>query len=116
MTAPSRPDRLLVLAPTRRAASETFIRANLEGLPFATTAFFGDERPLRSPWRLVYGSAILLSKLLTEIALGDRFVDRRLSLFPSLNRKSISNVALNGLLFTTRRNQSYFVKLCRKCG
>ena len=67
MTAPSRPDRLLVLAPTRRAASETFIRANLEGLPFATTAFFGDERPLRSPWRLVYGSAILLSKLLTRL-------------------------------------------------
>lgn len=67
MTAPSRPDRLLVLAPTRRAASETFIRANLEGLPFATTAFFGDERPLRSPWRLVYGTAILLSKLLTRL-------------------------------------------------
>lgn len=67
MTATSRPDRLLVLAPTRRAASETFIRANLEGLPFAITAFFGDERPLRSPWRLVYGTAILLSKVLTRL-------------------------------------------------
>ena len=26
--------RLLVFAPTRRAVSETFVRANLEGLPF----------------------------------------------------------------------------------
>lgn len=67
MTAPSRPDRLLVLAPTRRAASETFIRANLEGLPFSISAFFGDERPLRSPWRLVYGIAILFSKVLTRL-------------------------------------------------
>jgi len=59
--------RLLVFAPTARAASETFIRANLEGLPFAVSAYFGDERPLRDPWRLAYGSAILLSKLLTRL-------------------------------------------------
>lgn len=59
--------RLLVLAPTRRAASETFIRANLEGLPFAVIAYFGDEHPLARPWRCAYGLAILLSKVLTRI-------------------------------------------------
>ena len=59
--------RVLVLAPTRRAASETFVRANLAGLPFATTAYFGDERPLGQPWRLVYGVAVLISKVLTRL-------------------------------------------------
>jgi glycosyltransferase involved in cell wall biosynthesis len=59
--------RVLVLAPTRRAASETFVRANLAGLPFATTAYFGDERPLGQPWRLVYGVAVLMSKVLTRL-------------------------------------------------
>ncbi|GIS13426.1 MAG: hypothetical protein CM15mP116_00090 [Synechococcus sp.] len=32
-------------APTRRAASETFVRANLAGLPFEVQAYFGDEYP-----------------------------------------------------------------------
>lgn len=59
----------MVLAPSRRAASETFVRANLEGLPFAVTAFFGDEFPLNEPWRLAYGLAILLSKVLTRLRL-----------------------------------------------
>ena len=36
-------ERVLVLAPTARAASETFIRANLNGLSLALTAYFGDE-------------------------------------------------------------------------
>ena len=60
-------ERVLVLAPTARAASETFVRANLQGLPFAVTAYFGDERPLNAPWRLAYGMAILLSKLFTRL-------------------------------------------------
>lgn len=60
-------ERLLVLAPTARAASETFVRANLRGLPFSVIAYFGDERPLQAPWRLAYGSAILLSKLFTRL-------------------------------------------------
>ena len=60
-------ERVLVLAPTARAASETFVRANLRGLPFAVIAYFGDERPLQAPWRLAYGSAILLSKLFTRL-------------------------------------------------
>ena len=60
--------RLLVLAPTQRAASETFVRANLAGLPFATTAYFGDEMPFHNPWRLAYGVA-LLSALLTRLGL-----------------------------------------------
>ena len=62
----SRP-KVLLLAPTRRAASETFIRANLNRLPFTITAYFGDERPWQNPTRLVYGLTILLSKLLTRI-------------------------------------------------
>lgn len=61
--------RLLMLAPTRRAASETFIRANLEGLPFQVTAGFGDECPLGRPLALAYGLAIVLSKLLTRLHL-----------------------------------------------
>ena len=59
--------RLLVLAPTRRAVSETFVRANLQGLPFDVTAFFGDERPFNHPWRFAYGLAILLSKACTRL-------------------------------------------------
>ena len=61
------PSRLLVFAPTRRAATETFVRANLRGLPFAITAVFGDERPLRHPLRLAYGLAVLVSKALTRV-------------------------------------------------
>ncbi|MBL6798428.1 MAG: glycosyltransferase [Synechococcus sp. BS307-5m-G39] len=59
-------NRLLVFAPTRRAASETFVRANLEGLPCEVIAYFGDERPLMEPRRLAYGLAVLLSKVLTR--------------------------------------------------
>ena len=58
---------LLAFAPTRRAASETFIRANLGGLPFQTHAYFGDERSLSNPLRLLYGISILVSKGLTRI-------------------------------------------------
>ena len=60
---------LLVFAPSRRAVSETFVRANLAGLPFRIRAWFGDERPLDQPLRWLYGSAILLSKLLTRLRL-----------------------------------------------
>ena len=41
--------RLLVLAPSRRATSETFIRANLAGLPFRCRVYVGDEWPLNQP-------------------------------------------------------------------
>ena len=60
-------ERVLVLAPTARAASETFIRANLNGLSLDLTAYFGDDFPLHAPWRLAYGSAIVLSKLFTRL-------------------------------------------------
>ncbi len=63
----SSPARLLVFAPTRRAATETFVSANLRGLPFAITAVFGDEHPLWEPLRLAYGLAVLLSKALTRV-------------------------------------------------
>jgi colanic acid/amylovoran biosynthesis glycosyltransferase len=61
------PPTLLVFAPTRRAASETFIRANLRGLPFRVHAYFGDERPPRQPLRCLYGVAVLISKVLTQL-------------------------------------------------
>lgn len=61
--------RLMVFAPTRRAASETFIRANLDGLPFRTEAYFGDERPVDQPLRWLYGHGIVLSKLFTRLRL-----------------------------------------------
>ena len=61
--------RLLVFAPTRRAASETFVRANLVGLPFEVQAYFGDERPWNQPARLAYGLAVLLSKACTRLGL-----------------------------------------------
>ena len=60
-------ERVLVLAPTAHAASETFIRANLNGLSLDLTAYFGDDFPLHAPWRLAYSSAILLSKLFTRL-------------------------------------------------
>ena len=60
---------VLVLAPTRRAASETFIRANISGLPFRKTAAFGDERPLHRPLAFLHGWAVLLSKALTRLGL-----------------------------------------------
>lgn len=59
--------RLLVFAPTRRAASETFVRANLAGLPFEVNAYFGDECPWRQPLRCVYGLAVWMSKVLTRL-------------------------------------------------
>ncbi|ABM79294.1 glycosyltransferase [Prochlorococcus marinus] len=61
--------RLLVFAPTRRAPTETFVRANLQGLPFEIIAYFGDEQPLSDPGRLAYGLAILVSKALTRLGL-----------------------------------------------
>ena len=59
--------RVLVFAPTRRAASETFVRANLEGLPFRMDAYFGDEVPLGEFWRCAYGVAVFLSKVLSRL-------------------------------------------------
>ena len=59
--------RMLVFAPTRRAASETFVRANLAGLPFAVSAYFGDEFPLNQPDRLAYGLSVLVSKACTRL-------------------------------------------------
>ena len=59
--------RLLVFAPTRRASSETFVRANLAGLPFAVSAYFGDEYPLHRPARLTYGLSVLVSKACTRL-------------------------------------------------
>ena len=58
--------RVLVLAPTRRARTETFVRANLARLPFAVEACFGDEIPWREPLKALYGLAVLTSKVCTR--------------------------------------------------
>ena len=60
---------VLVMAPTRRAASETFIRANLNGFPFRKIAIFGDEYISDNPLLMAHSYAILLSKLLTRFGL-----------------------------------------------
>ena len=59
--------RVLVLAPTRRARTETFVRANLARLPFVVEACFGDEIPWREPLKALYGLAVLTSKVCTRL-------------------------------------------------
>ena len=59
--------RVLVLAPTRRARTETFVRANLARLPFAVEACFGDEIPWHEPLKAMYGLAVLISKVCTRL-------------------------------------------------
>ena len=61
------PPRVLVLAPTRRARTETFVRANLARLPFAVEACFGDEVPWREPLKALYGLAVFTSKVCTRL-------------------------------------------------
>lgn len=64
----SSPPRLLLFAPSRRRASETFIRANLRGLGAQAVVVCGDERPWRGDrLRLLYGLAILLSKACSRL-------------------------------------------------
>ena len=59
--------RLLVLAPSRRAYSETFVRNNIRKLPFHTHAYFGDEYFSTSPLACAYGLSVFLSKILTRL-------------------------------------------------
>lgn len=62
--------RLLVFAPSRRRASETFIRANLQGLPCQLVVFCGDEWPPGLPsLRHAYAIAIFISKILFRLRL-----------------------------------------------
>jgi glycosyltransferase involved in cell wall biosynthesis len=71
--APCLEPKVLVLAPTRRSPTETFVRANLARLPLRQVAFFGDEfggaRPWQRPGQLAYGLAITLSKACTRLGL-----------------------------------------------
>jgi glycosyltransferase involved in cell wall biosynthesis len=69
MTRSDRRLRLLAFVPSARAPSETFIRANLRGLPFDTIAYFGDDLSWRRPAQGAYATAVLLSKLLTRVGL-----------------------------------------------
>lgn len=69
MTRPDPRLRLLAFAPSARAPSETFIRANLRGLPFDTIAYFGDDLSWRRPAQAAYATAVLLSKLFTRAGL-----------------------------------------------
>ncbi|GCE64664.1 glycosyl transferase family 1 [cyanobiont of Ornithocercus magnificus] len=63
--------RLLLLVPTRRLPTETFIRANLAHLSLQQQAYFGDEFcglcPWRCPGQYFYGLAITLSKICTRL-------------------------------------------------
>ena len=62
--------RLVIFAPSRKRASETFIRANMAGLPFRTSVYCGDEVTCRgSIWRTVYGISIAFSKVATRLGL-----------------------------------------------
>jgi glycosyltransferase involved in cell wall biosynthesis len=62
---------VMLLAPTRRSLTETFVRANLGRLPLRQIAFFGDEFggpfPLQRPGQFAYGLATLLSKSCTRL-------------------------------------------------
>lgn len=61
--------RILAFVPSAKAPSETFIRANLRGLPFNTFAYFGDDLSWRRPWQGAYAVSVLLSKVLFNIGL-----------------------------------------------
>ncbi|MCT0230402.1 glycosyltransferase [Synechococcus sp. CS-1324] len=62
-------ERLLLLVPSLKAPSETFIRANAAGLPFDTVVVCADEIPWRGPpLRSAYGLSILFSKLCFRLA------------------------------------------------
>ena len=61
--------RLLAFVPSAQAPSETFIRANLRGLPFDTYAYFGDDLSWRRPWQGAYAASVLLSKVLYRLGL-----------------------------------------------
>ena len=63
----SKAPRLLVFAPSLRATSETFVRANLAGLPMCCTAYCGDEWPIHRPLQCLYATAIVFSKALTRL-------------------------------------------------
>jgi colanic acid/amylovoran biosynthesis glycosyltransferase len=69
MTRANRPLRLLAFVPSAKAPSETFIRANLRGLPFDTIAYFGDDFSWRRPGQGAYACSVLLSKLLSKAGL-----------------------------------------------
>lgn len=59
--------KILILAPSRRGATETFIRDSVEHLPFKSNAYFGDEYFSLDFFCLIYGLSVLLSKALTRL-------------------------------------------------
>jgi colanic acid/amylovoran biosynthesis glycosyltransferase len=61
--------RVLAFVPSARAPSETFIRANLRGLPFITVPYYGDDWFCRRPGQAAYAVSVGVSKLLTRIGL-----------------------------------------------
>ena len=63
------PISILILAPSRRGATETFIRNSVESLPFKVNAYFGDEYLSFDFLCLLYGTSVFLSKFLTRLGL-----------------------------------------------
>lgn len=61
--------KLLVFAPSHTAPSETFVRANIKGMPFRTKAYFGDQLDICKPHQFIYSLSIILSKALFRIGL-----------------------------------------------
>lgn len=56
--------RLLAFVPSSDSPTETFVRANLRGLPFEIFAFYGDLVFPCHPFQALYGSSIYFSKIL----------------------------------------------------
>jgi len=61
---------LMVLAPSGRRISETFVRANIKGLSFSTVAYYGDlYGPQYGLLQMLYASASAASKMLSKLGM-----------------------------------------------
>lgn len=68
--------RLLAFVPSWDSPTETFVRANLRGLPFETFAFYGDRLSVRRPFQALYACSVYISKILYQLGL------KRIGTFP----------------------------------
>lgn len=68
--------RLLAFVPSAHAPTETFVRANLRGLPFETFAFYGDEFALCRPLQVAYACSVCISKIFYRLGM------KRVGTFP----------------------------------
>ena len=59
--------RLIAFVPSWDSPTETFVRANLRGLPFKIFAFYGDLFLFCHPLQTLYASSVYISKILYQI-------------------------------------------------